>query len=111
MSFPTLTAAPNSIKRDIVDNTLRSPTEAGYVQARPRTTREIYTFDVGYILNAADLALLQTHDDTVTGSSIFAWTNTDESVTYNVRYSKRFTKSRTPDSKGRWPISFSLQTV
>lgn len=111
MAFPTLSVVPNKIDREIVDNTLRSPTEAGYVQTRPRSTRRVLTFNVGYILNVADLALLEAHDILVTGSSIFAWTNTDENITYNVRYSKRFTKSRTPDSKGLWPVSFSLQTV
>jgi hypothetical protein len=111
MSFPTLSTVANKIDREIVDNTLRSPTEAGYVQTRPRTTRRILTFNVGMILNAADLVLLEAHDVAVTGSSVFAWTNPDEDVTYNVRYSKRFTKSRTPDSKGLWPVSFSLQTV
>jgi len=63
------------------------------------------------LLNAADLALLEAHDISVTGSGIFGWTNPDEGVTYNVRYSKRFTKGRTPDSKGLWPVNFSLQTV
>ena len=111
MAFPTLTASPNSVKREPVDTTLRSPTEAGYVQARPRTTRPIYTLDVTYILNAADLALMVAHDNSVTGATIFSWYNTDDDTTYSVRYSKRLSYSHTPDSKGLWPVSFSLQTV
>lgn len=110
MAFPTIVAA-TKIDRNVVDNTLRSPSDAGYVQTRPRTTRQIYEFDVAMILNQTDLALLLAHDASVTGSTIFTWTNTEEDVTYNVRYVNRVRYTRSPDQKGYWNVSFKLQSV
>jgi predicted AlkP superfamily pyrophosphatase or phosphodiesterase len=111
MSFPTLSYAPKSIKKTVVDNTLRSPTEAGYVQTRPRTTRAIYDFDVSYLIPLADKGALEAFDASVTGSTIFSWYNVDDTNTYNVRFTKRVSSSRTPDQKGFWDVSFSLQSV
>ncbi len=108
--FPAI-KAPKMIKPTPVDNTLKSSTDAGYVQARPRTTRPIYDFDVTLILNATDLAALRAHDALVTGASIFAWLNDDDGQTYQVRYTKRFTSSRSPQQQGWWDVSFTVQSV
>lgn len=110
MAFPTI-AAPIKITKQAIDNSIKSPTEAGYVQVRPRTTRDIYNFDVQMKLSEAHLALLLAHDATVKTHSIFAWTNTDDDTTYNVRQTERVKYDRNPEEIGYYNITFKLQSV
>lgn len=110
MAFPTI-KAPTNIKRTPVDNTLRSPTDAGYVHARPRTTRVLYDFEVTMILSAADLASLQSHDDSVTGATIFSWYCHRYDATYNVRFTKRVSSTASTDKPGWFDVTFSVQSV
>jgi hypothetical protein len=109
MAFPTLSRGPKSVTMTPVDNTLRTPTDAGYVQTRSRYTRQIYDFDVSYLLTAADRTLMLAHDASVQGSTIFTWVY--KSVTYNVRYTKRVQISATPDVYGNYQASFGVQSV
>lgn len=110
MSYPDI-KAPKSIKKTPVDNTLRSPTEAGYVQARPRTTRPIYDFDVSLFLPEADKILLEAHDVSETGASIWSWYCNLDATTYQVRYTKRVSSARSPETPGWFDVTFSVQSV
>lgn len=110
MSFPNI-AAPISIKRTPVDNTIRSSTEAGYVQARPRTTRTIYDFEVNLLLNEADRIALESFDSTVTGATIFSWYCSKYNATYQARFTKRVSSSIHPEKVNFYDVSFSVQTV
>lgn len=108
-NFPALSCAPKSVTMTPVDNTIKSSTDAGYVLARPRTTRALYDFDVTYLVDATDKGLLLAFDAQVTGATIFNWTY--DGTTYQVRFSKRINTSRTADMKGFYPVSFSVQSV
>jgi len=110
MAFPTI-AAPKSIKRTPVDNTLRSPTDAGYVQARPRTTRKIYDFEVSLLLSTAHRILLEDYYDLVGGATIFSWYCTKYNTTYQVRFTKPVSSSVNPEQKNYYDVSFAVQSV
>lgn len=110
MAFPTI-AAPTHIGTQAVDNSLKSPTDAGYVQARPRTTRDIRNFDIQMKLKESDLALLLAHDSTVKTHGIFSWYNCEDDTTYNVRQTERVKYDRSPEQLGYYDVSFKLQSV
>lgn len=110
MAFPTI-AAPIRITKQAEDNVIKSNVESGYVHARPRSTRDVFNFDVQYKLSEAHLALLLAHDATVKTYAIFAWTNTEDDTTYNVRQTQRLRYDRSPDEKGYYNASFGLQSV
>ena len=110
MDFPVI-AAPKNIKRTPVDNTLRSPTEAGYVLARPRTTRILYDFEVSLLLSATDRGVLEAFDAIVTGASIFSWFCDKYATTYSVRFTKRVSCSVNPEQTDYYDVSFSLQSI
>lgn len=110
MAFPTI-AAPIRITNQAEDNTIKSNVESGYVQARPRSTRDVFNFDVQYKLSKADLALLVAHDGTVKTHGIFVWYNDEDDTNYNVRQTQRLRYDRSPDEKGYYNAYFSLQSV
>lgn len=110
MAFPTLSQAPVSCTTEIVDDTIKSQSEAGYVQTRPRFTRRMHKFaGIRYILEAADMALLMAHADTVKGSTIFAWTHPTSAVTYNVRYSPQPKSEPMLNAPWLYSVEFGLE--
>lgn len=110
MAFPVI-KAPKHITMTPVDTTIKTQTDAGYVMARPRTTRSIYDFEVGLLLNQTDLNLLIAHDALVTGASIFAWYNHLNQQTYQVRYTSRPSYARSAEQKGWYDVNFKVQSV
>jgi len=97
MAFPTLSIGPSSYRKEPQDSDMRSGFEGGYAQARPRFTRNIFLYHIGYeTLTAADKALLETHRDSVKSTVIFAWVDPTDGVTKNVRYQKRMVLDHVP---------------
>jgi phage-related protein len=88
--FPTLSRPPEwEIKEDVLDSTIKSDFESGYVQTRPRFTsdRKKWSNVVYKNLNTSDVALLRAFITAVRGGSeSFNWTNPDDSTTYIVRF-------------------------
>jgi hypothetical protein len=115
MAFPTLSAAPRSCPESVIDDTIKTDTEAGYVQTRPRFTKIRRTFGpIQYLLNRADRDLLVAHDESVKGSTIFTWTHPITGTSYNVRYKSDGRVKTEPllDSSPRlFSAEFSLEEV
>ena len=105
MAFPSLTYGPNSIVCTPHDNTLRSPTDAGYVQTRRRSTHIPCDYDVTALASASDLAALISHYRSAMGDTIFTWR------TISVRYTKYPISTETPDLDGNYTVQFSVQSV
>ncbi len=86
-AFPTLSADFQSFPEQPVDDTISSPSEAGYTTTRPRFTRQRQTFGpVKMILDRADRDVLVAFDATVKGSSIFTLAHPETSEVLNVRF-------------------------
>jgi hypothetical protein len=88
-TWPTLSRQPvYPIEEKTTDNLIKTESEAGYQQTRPRHTRVIRTFKLSYkALTDADKVLLDTFFYTSTnhGSTIFAWTHPITAASHNVR--------------------------
>ncbi|WP_298434594.1 hypothetical protein [Geobacter sp.] len=92
-AFPALSVVPAVSawkEKKALDPTLRTQTEGGYVQTRPRFTRIPKRWEIAYkagnALPAADKATLEAFETTVkVGSNMFTWLNPLDNVTYNVR--------------------------
>lgn len=88
MAFPTLTAKARSCPQDFVDNSIKSPADAGYVLARPRFTRTLRKWGpIQLICTETDKGTFETFYLTVGTSTIFDWTHPLTDVVYQVRFS------------------------
>lgn len=89
MAFPSI-ATPDTIMPDTTRGaTIRSKSEAGYVQTRARYTRMTRRFELQWgHLSAADFATLQTYfeDTAVAGAQSFNWTHPTTSTVYVCRF-------------------------
>lgn len=86
MAFPVLSSTARSVTQQAIDDTIKTPMEAGYAMTRPRFTRVFRKFECSYILSKADADTLVAFDETNRGSTIFAWTHPDTNTVYNVRF-------------------------
>lgn len=97
--WPALSTTPSldGWKESIAnDPTIRTKSEGGYTQTRPRFTRIPKKWDFRYTggnaLTPSDKAALQTFQSLVkVGSSIFSWTNPIDAITYSVRLAQPIT--------------------
>ena len=87
--FPSI-ATPDTIMGDTTKGgTIRSKSEAGYIQTRALYTRMTRRFDLQWgHLSAADFATLQTfyEDTAVAGAQSFNWTHPETSTVYVCRF-------------------------
>lgn len=86
-NFPTLSRQPSyPLDETYVDDVIKTPTEAGYEQRRPRFTKRKKTFVVRYnILPNADKALIDNfYKDTLKGADSFIWTHPLTGTNYTV---------------------------
>lgn len=109
-AFPNLAISPAlPIQRKRRDNTIKSESEAGYIQSRPRFTRKTSEFgplDYQPLL-PAEKDLIKALHDQVGCSTLFTWTMPVEGTTHNVRFKDEPTyKLIGPDL---WSCSFSLE--
>lgn len=91
-TFPTLSVAPNyplSPDGDLEDASLRSSSEAGYTQTRPRFTRNRRSFGLEYELNPTDESALRTFEATTlrNGADVFEWQHPIRGTTHSVQLS------------------------
>ena len=114
-TFPTLSQNPSIEGWDegiAFDPTIKSRTEGGYKQTRPRFTRMPDGWNIAYkALPQADKNTLRTFEKTVkVGSEMFTWTNPINSVTYNVRFVKPISYKLHLTSI-YWNVEFELEEV
>ena len=89
-AFPTLTRPPIyplDPDGELEDAVLRSESEAGYEQTRPKFTRARRSFGLRYRMSDADVATLRAFELTtlVNGSDSFTWTHPLTSTSYTMR--------------------------
>ncbi len=120
MAFPVLTINPlvEAFEQTAaLDPVIRSESEAGYVQTRPRFTRVPKKWHIGYSgLSLADKTALESHEVSVNcGSAMFSWTNPVDGIAYNVRYLGviKFKPENGFDPLGNhaWSAEFDLEEV
>lgn len=116
MAFPTLSqvpAVPIAPDGELEDVILRTPTDAGYVQTRPRFTRARRTWGLNYpALSNADADILRDYERLTlhNGADPFAWTHPISSVVYTVQLAGPITYAR-DFSENVTAASFTLQEV
>jgi hypothetical protein len=117
MAFPTLSVKPVfplAQDGELEDVVLRTPTDAGYEQTRPRFTRARRTWGpLNYVaMPNADVATLRTYEQTTlgNGSLPFAWTHPISKTVYTVRLAGPIKYSRTTVPT-QTAVSFTLQEV
>lgn len=110
-TYPTLTVPPNyPLKESPEDRAIRNKSEAGYVQTRYRSTRQILSFDVVYsMLDGTDKGALKTFYDTVETVDSFTWTHPYTSVSYTVRFDTVPAFDLVDNEK--WECRFTLRQV
>jgi hypothetical protein len=90
-TFPTFSREVEwEMEEDVLDSTIKSGYESGYVHTRPRfsSDRRVWTNVVYKYLTVSEKDILKAFMATVRMSAdIFSWTNPDDGVTYNVRFS------------------------
>ena len=85
--WPNIPAADFGTEEEVYKPQVRSEFEGGYVQSRPRTSREIRRFPLSWeTMSSADYATLETFFKTYQGNS-FNWTHPVTSVVYVCRFS------------------------
>ena len=92
---PSLPLDPDGVMEDAV---LRTPTEAGYVQTRPRYTRPRLMWGLNYnVLPDSDIAILKNWEQVTirNGSDVFTWQHPTTLVSYDVRLAGPVKYSRT----------------
>lgn len=114
--FPTLTKEPSfPLPEEKEDTTIKSKSEAGYVQTRRRFTRERMSFAVKYeMLPNADKDAIGDHVDGVYGGvSSFNWTHPITGTAYVMRYDKRpkFEPVHYDGDQYLWNVDFVLNEV
>jgi len=113
-AFPTLTRGPIyplDPDGDLEDATLRSASEAGYEQTRPKFTRARRSFGLRYKMPDADVATLRAFELTtlVNGSDSFAWTHPLRATSHTVRLTAPIRYSIS--SLGLSDVSFTIREV
>lgn len=117
MAFPALSRPPSyPIDPDgaIEDAVLRSPSDAGYVQTRPKFTRVRQSFGIKYpSLPDADVALLKTWERTTlaNGSGSDTWTHPLSAATYTVQLGPGLIKYARAKKGAGTDVSMLLQEV
>ena len=114
-AFPTLSQNPSVEGWDegiAFDPTIKSQTEGGYKQTRPRFTRMPDGWKITYkVLPQADKNTLRTFEKTVkVGSDMFTWVNPVNSTAYNVRFVKPISYKLHTTSI-LWDVEFELEEV
>lgn len=115
-SFPALSIDPSVEgweEESALDPAIRSETEGGYTQTRPRFTRIRGKWSISYLyLPVADKNTLKSFErNTVRGGSdSFTWTNPADGVQYTVRFLGTV-KYKMSVNKNLWDISFVLEEV
>lgn len=113
-NFPTLTASPTIDWQEgkAFDPAIRSKTEGGYVQTRPRFTRLPKKWEIKYkAITTTDKDLIETHENTQkAGADKFNWTNPLNSIVYEVRYLEPI-KYKIAIAQGYWDVDFILEQV
>jgi hypothetical protein len=113
MAFPTFTASkptfPISPDGEYVSNVLRTESEAGYVQVRPRTTVQIRTWGVNYkIRSLADYNALLLWSKTAEYATDY-WTHPVSNLQFLVRLKGPVVINAVNISL--WEASFVLEEV
>lgn len=107
---PSLPLDPDGVMEDVV---IRTPTEAGYVQTRPRFTRSRLMWGLVYnVLPDADIAILKNWENVTirNGSDVFTWQHPASLVTYDVHLTGpvKYAKTQYPTLTS---VSMTLQQV
>lgn len=115
MSFPTLSMGPRfpiDPDGELDDAILRTPTDAGYEQTRPRFTRARRSWGLNYRLGDTDASALRTFEQTTlhNGADPFSWTHPVSGTTYTVRLAGPIKYART-SVRTLTEISFLLREV
>ena len=91
--FPSIPSADFGTEEEVYKPQIRTEFEAGYVQSRPRTTREIRRFPLSWsVLSEADYQTLETFFKANQGNS-FNWTHPVTAAAYVCRFSTDSLKS------------------
>ncbi len=121
MAFPVLSINPlvepfdNSLNDE--NTTVESPKEAGYVQTRPRFTRNTERWHISYSgLTSADRTALRAHEVAVKiKADSFSWTDPLTAVSHTVRYKAaiKYKPENKFDDTGAhtWSAEFDLEEV
>mgnify|MGYP001578067759 CR=1 FL=1 len=115
-NFPSFAVAPSVEgweEEAASDPTIRSETEGGYTQTRPRFTRIRGKWTIQYTtMTLADKNTMKTFERTtvIGGSNSFTWTNPADSTQYTVRFLGTV-KYKMHINKNYWDISFVLEEV
>ena len=116
-SFPTLSKNPSyplDPDGDLEDVILRTPSDAGYVQTRPRFTRSRRTWGINYAaLPDADVSTLRTFEQVtlVNAADLFSWTHPISSTTYTVQLAGPIKYARVMGAENASNVSMTLQEV
>lgn len=116
-AFPTLAKQPSyplSPDGESVDMMLRTPTDAGYEQTRPKFTRAVRMWGVVFnALSDADVATVRTFELTTiaNGSDSFSWTHPVTTTTYTVKLTAPIKYARSIEAAGASTVSFTLREV
>lgn len=116
-TFPTLPSGmlPDSSKYEMShkDPAMRAEMEGGYTVTRARFTRKpLKLFKIGFTsITGADRTALNNFYDSVRGGSvIFAWTDPESQLPFNVRFKGDFAFHYTGRGTTRlWDCSFELE--
>lgn len=114
-TFPTLANKPDSSKHSetVIDPTVRTEMEGGYVVTRARFTRaprKEWTIGYTYISDAEKQSIETFVASVRVGSAIFNWTNPADNVTYLVRFKEPPNYSyRGQGTYKRWDVSMKLE--
>lgn len=115
-AFPTLSKRPSyplDPDGEIEDAILRSPSDGGYVQTRPRYTRVRRNWGVNYLhLPDADVTLLRSFEITTlrNGADLFTWTHPLSATAYTVQLTAPIKFGRKV-AGGVATVSFGLKEV
>lgn len=107
-AWPSIMAPSFPLDESIYKPQVRSEFEAGYVQTRPRATRERRIFKLNWLaLPTADWATLDAFFVANIGGT-FTWTNPEDSQSYTVRFADDSLESQIR-SNGLRTVSLTLE--
>jgi len=110
--FPVLSIAPSKVEQTYEDSTIRSEFESGFELTRNKFTRDRSTFAVEYEhMQRIDKDILVAFLKEVRGSTAFDWTNPDDGLSYQVRFSSFPTIPAVAGMFGIYSISFEIKEV
>ena len=113
-TYPTITALVKGMEEQSVMKTVKSESEANYVQTRSRATKRKRIFNVKYpLMLLTEYQTLRTFfEETVFGEALyFTWTNPIDSVSYTVRYKDEVLKCSYYCNLWVANVSFILEEV